>query len=146
MRYTIYRFDGEPFAPGRSRLNATGIVAAWFAVATATALAAAEPDPPKTNHAEKPRVVLIGDSIRIGYAPKVAEILKGDAIVVGSSSNGGDSESILKHLDEWVIAEKPDLVHINCGLHDLKRSKADGSHQVEIERYRANIRTIVERI
>ncbi len=146
MSYIIYRSDGELFAPGRSRLKTTGIVAAAFVLATATVLAAAEPDPPKTNHAEIPRVVLIGDSIRIGYAPKVAEKLNGEAIVISPSSNGGDSENVLKHLDDWVIAEKPDLVHINCGLHDLKRSKSNGSHQVEIERYRANLRTIVERI
>lgn len=146
MLHMIYRLHGKWIAFGRTRSIASGIAAACFVIATATVLVASEADTHKPNHPEKPRVVLIGDSIRIGYAPKVAEILKGDAIVVGSSSNGGDSESILKHLDEWVIAEKPDLVHINCGLHDLKRSKADGSHQVEIERYRANIRTIVERI
>ena len=69
-----------------------------------------------------PKVVLIGDSIRLGYAPNVAERLAGKATVVSPPANGGDSANVLEHLEEWVIREKPDVVHLNCGLHDLKRS------------------------
>ena len=43
-------------------------------------------------------------------------------------------------------AQKPDVVHLNCGLHDLKRSKNDGHHQVELDRYEENLRRIVARI
>ena len=74
-----------------------------------------------------PKVVLVGDSIRLGYAPK-------------------DSANVVEHLDEWVIRQRPDVVHLNCGLHDLKRSKADGHHQVEPDRYEANLRRITARI
>jgi dienelactone hydrolase/lysophospholipase L1-like esterase len=93
-----------------------------------------------------PRVVLIGDSIRLGYAPKVAERLDGTATVISTPANGGDSANVIEHLDEWVIRERPDVVHLNCGLHDLKRSRADGRHQVELPRYEANLRRIVARI
>jgi hypothetical protein len=85
--------------------------------------------------AELPRVVLIGDSIRLGYAPRVAERLSGKAVVISPAENGGDSANVLAHLDEWVLRHKPDVVHLNCGLHDLKRSKTKGHHQVELDRY-----------
>ena len=93
-----------------------------------------------------PRVVLVGDSIRLGYAPGVAARLEGKAVVISPAENGGDSANVLAHLDEWVIRQKPDVVHLNCGLHDLKRSRADGRHQVELDRYSENLRTIVARI
>jgi lysophospholipase L1-like esterase/dienelactone hydrolase len=93
-----------------------------------------------------PKVVLVGDSIRLGYAPRVAARLAGKATVISSPANGGDSGNVLDHLDEWVIREKPDVVHLNFGLHDLKRSKADGHHQVEPDRYAANLRRIAARI
>ena len=93
-----------------------------------------------------PRIVLIGDSIRMDYAPRVAERLSGKAVVISSEENGGDSANLLAHLDEWVLQMKPDVVHLNCGLHDLKRFKNDGHHQVELDRYSENLRRIVARI
>src|SRR4029079_2946646 len=80
-----------------------------------------------------PKVVVVGDSIRLAYAPLVAEKLDAHAVVVGPKANGGDSANLLRNLDEWVIREKPDIVHFNCGLHDLKKAKKDGSYQVGIE-------------
>jgi len=96
--------------------------------------------------ADLPKVVLVGDSIRLGYAPKVAERLAGKAVVISPEANGGDSANVLAHLDEWVIRQKPDVVHWNCGLHDLKRAKADGRYQVAVEQYEANLRKIVARV
>jgi lysophospholipase L1-like esterase len=90
--------------------------------------------------------VLVGDSIRLGYSPRVAVRLEGKAVVVSPPENGGDSANVLAHLDEWVLREKPDVVHLNCGLHDLKRSRKDGRHQVELDRYAENLRRIVARI
>ncbi len=91
-----------------------------------------------------PRVVLVGDSIRIGYAPLVAKRLDGKAIVVSPQANGEDSGNVLRNLDEWVIKEKPDVVHINAGLHDLKLK--DKSYQVPLVDYEKNLKTILERI
>jgi lysophospholipase L1-like esterase/dienelactone hydrolase len=107
------------------------------AVALVAAPAAAQPPP---------KVVLVGDSIRLGYAPLVAKKLDGVAAVASPAPNGGDSANVLKHLDEWVIREKPDVVHFNCGLHDLKKSKKDGSYQVGLDDYERNLRRIVERL
>ena len=66
--------------------------------------------------------------------------------MISPTENGGDSANVLSHLDEWVLRQKPDVVHLNCGLHDLKRFKADGHHQVELARYAENLRRIVARI
>ncbi len=95
---------------------------------------------------EKPlaKVVLVGDSIRMGYAPFVAKLLAGKAVVVSPAPNGEDSGNILRHLDEWVVNEKPDVVHINAGLHDLKLK--DKSYQVPLADYEKNLKTILERI
>jgi len=91
-----------------------------------------------------PRVVLIGDSIRIGYTPFVVKLLDGKAIVISPNPNGEDSGNVLRNLDEWVLKEKPDVVHINAGLHDLKLK--NNSYQVPLVQYENNLRTIVERI
>jgi hypothetical protein len=60
-----------------------------------------------------PNVVLIGDSIRLGYGPQVNNRLAGKAVVVSPPENGGDSANVLAHLDEWVVRQKPDVVHLN---------------------------------
>jgi lysophospholipase L1-like esterase len=92
-----------------------------------------------------PRVVLVGDSIRMGYAPLVAKQLAGKAVVISAEPNGEDSGNVLRHLDEWVIKEKPDVVHLNAGLHDLKVLK-EKPHQVALADYETNLKTIVDRI
>jgi len=91
-------------------------------------------------------VVLVGDSIRLRYASRVAERLSGKAVVISPPQNGGDSANVLAHIDEWILRQKPDVVHLNCGLHDLKRCKTDGHHQVELDRYAENLRRIVARL
>ncbi len=96
--------------------------------------------------AELPKVVLVGDSIRLSYAPIVAKQLAGKAVVVSTAANGGDSSNVLRHLDEWVIRQRPDVVHFNCGIHDTKKFKATGSFQVSPQQYEANLREIVLRI
>jgi dienelactone hydrolase/pimeloyl-ACP methyl ester carboxylesterase len=58
-------------------------------------------------HPDLPRVVLIGDSIRVGYAPLVAKRLEGKAIVISDKENSGDSSNVLKHLDDWALPSGP---------------------------------------
>ena len=91
------------------------------------------------------KVVLIGDSIRMGYEPLVREMLSGRAEVWGPEENGGDSRNVLAHLDEWVVSREVDVIHLNCGLHDLK-VLPDGSHQVGIDEYAENLRKIIDRL
>ena len=91
-------------------------------------------------------VVLIGDSIRMGYEPIVREALSGVATVWGPEVNGGDSANVGAHLDEWVISRDPDVVHLNCGLHDLRRWREREGNQVPIDDYRGNLGAIIDRI
>ena len=90
-----------------------------------------------------PKVVLLGDSIRLGYTPYVQKALAGQAVIVSPKANGGDSARMLKNLEEWAIREQPAVVHFNCGIHDFKKSKTAGTFQVPPDEYAANLRRIV---
>jgi len=103
-------------------------------------------DKSSTDDKPLPKVVLVGDSIRLSYAEAVSKHLAGKAIVISPKANGGDSSNVLKHLDAWVIREQPDIVHFNCGIHDTKKFTATGKFQVSPEQYEKNLRTIVQRI
>ena len=92
------------------------------------------------------KVVLIGDSIRIGYQKYVVEDLEGLAVVRFPKGNSFASTDVLIHVDDWIIAHEPDVVHINCGLHDVKRNKSTGEIKTPLEQYKANIRKILQKI
>ena len=95
--------------------------------------------------ANLPLIVLIGDSIRMGYQDHVVNQLAGRAEVWVPKENGGDSRNVLSHLEQWVLARQPDLVHVNCGLHDLK--KAFGAESaVPLAEYERNVRQILQRL
>ncbi len=92
------------------------------------------------------RVVLIGDSIRMGYEPWVRQALLGMAEVWAPQENGGNSDNVLAHLDEWVAAGRPSVVHLNCGLHDIKKEFGHDEAAVPIGRYEANVRSVLQRL
>ena len=95
-------------------------------------------------------VILIGDSIRMGYLPYVAQELEGEGTVWGPEINGGTCRNILAHLEEWALARPADIVHINCGLHDLARDPDEsgviGNSRVPLEEYEANVHEILSRV
>lgn len=95
---------------------------------------------------EKPRVLIIGDSISIGYTPRVAELLADEAKVTHNPGNGGDSANVLTNLDAWLDGLRAAVIHFNCGLHDLKLPRDTRTQQVPLERYRENLPAIVERL
>ena len=112
------------------------------------ALAAAQKGPafvPVEDVAGLPRVLLIGDSISIGYTVPVRELLQGKANVHRIPANGGPTSNGLAHIDEWLGEGKWDLIHFNWGLHDLKIME-DGQRQVPIEDYERNLRQLVARL
>ena len=115
------------------------LVRYWLALLLVTVVSSAA-----AQEKPLPRVVLVGDSIRMGYAPLVAKRLEGKAIVISAKPNGEDTVNVLRNLDEWVIKERPDLVHNNAGLHDLKVTVK--SYQVPLADYEKNLQTILERI
>ena len=95
--------------------------------------------------ANLPLVVLIGDSIRMGYQDHVASQLVGRAEVWAPEPNGGDSRNVLVHLDQWALSRQPNIVHVNCGLHDLKRAFGAES-EVSLAEYERNVRQILQRL
>jgi len=111
-----------------------------------------------------PNVLLLGDSISIGYTLPVRARLKGSANVFrpvnadGSAENCADTGKGLAALDRWLaLAPKWDVIHFNWGLHDLKHVKpgtpgpATSSDPNDpplrsLEEYRANLEKIVVRL
>ena len=87
-------------------------------------------------------VVLIGDSIRMGYQETVIKELDGKAEVWGPEENGGTSRNVLQHLEQWIISRKPDIIHLNCGLHDLKREPDSADTFITIKEYKENLNKI----
>ena len=92
-----------------------------------------------------PRVLIIGDSISMGYTIPVRELLKGKANVHRPLANGGPTINGTAHIDEWLGSGKWDVIHFNWGLHDLKIND-DGTRQVPIDKYEQNLRELVARM
>jgi acyl-CoA thioesterase-1 len=97
-----------------------------------------------TDDPKLPRVLIIGDSISIGYTPALRDLLKGKANVHRIPTNGGPTSNGIKNVEAWLGKEKWDVIHFNFGLHDLK-VMPDGKHQVEREQYEQNLAALVDR-
>ncbi len=92
-----------------------------------------------------PRVLLIGDSISIGYTIPTRKLLAGKANVHRIPENGGPTTNGRKKLDKWLGSQKWDVIHFNWGLHDLKMDD-QGKHQVPLADYEKNLRELVKRL
>lgn len=89
-----------------------------------------------------PRVLLIGDSISIGYTLPTRKLLEGKANVHRIPTNGGDTNRGISSLEKWLGEKKWDVIHFNWGLHDLRRP--DGTtHQVLLAQYEKNLGELV---
>lgn len=110
-----------------------------------------------TDVAGLPRVLLIGDSISIGYTVPVRELLKGKANVHRPLTNCGPTSKGVAEIDAWLGDGKWDVIHFNWGLHDLKYMGPKGqnladpklatSHpQVPLDQYEANLKKLVDRL
>ena len=104
-----------------------------------------------------PRVLLIGDSISIGYTVPVRKLMQGKANVHRPLTNCGPTTKGIAEIDQWLGIGKWDVIHFNWGLHDLKYMgsqgqnladpQAPGSHQqVPIDEYEANLQKLVARL
>lgn len=104
-----------------------------------------------------PRVLLIGDSISIGYTVPVRQLLKGKANVHRPLTNCGPTTKGVAEIDKWLGDGKWDVIHFNFGLHDLKYlgprgqnlanpAAANSRQQVPIDQYEANLRKLVKRL
>lgn len=122
--------EGAPLSPG-------GTVAT--AAPADPTLAPIQDDP------KLPRVLLIGDSISIGYTLPVRAMLQGKANVHRIPENGGPTIRGKQQIEAWLGTGRWDVIHFNWGLHDLK-GMPDGKIQVPLEAYEQNMRQLVERL
>ena len=104
-----------------------------------------------------PRVLLIGDSISIGYTLLVRELLQGKANVHRPPTNCASTKHGLESIEQWLGDKKWDVIHFNWGLHDLKYMGPKGlnladpkdptsAHQVSPEQYEKNLTKLVARL
>lgn len=100
---------------------------------------------PIVDDPKLPRVLLIGDSISIGYTTPVRELLKGKANVHRIPMNGGATDVGLTNIDEWLGDGRWDVIHFNFGLHDAKYLSETELRQPR-DAYIKNLKTLVDRM
>jgi len=94
--------------------------AAWLLAAVVVAALAApiraDDAPDKTS--TRPRVLILGDSISIGYTPVVKRDLQDVADVFRPQENCQHTAYGLAHVNRWLGTEKWDAIHFNWGIWD----------------------------
>lgn len=112
-----------------------------------------------------PKVLILGDSISMGYTPFVQKAMKEEAEVTRPKGNCQYTSYGLQNLDAWLGDTNWSVIHFNFGLHDLKyvddrfpkppkvaeRDQAilnnpKARQLVPIEDYTANLEKIVSRL
>lgn len=111
-----------------------------------------------------PDVLILGDSISIGYTLEVRKLLKGKANVFRpmrpdgkGPDNCGDTPMGLENLDKWLGDRQWEVIHFNWGLWDLcyrhpdskaagKRDKIKGTLSTKTEDYEKNLEKLVTRL
>ncbi|GAB3319415.1 hypothetical protein GCM10027299_11900 [Larkinella ripae] len=107
-----------------------------------------------------PKVYVVGNSISMQYGPFLEKYVQGfwqydrknddgqaaRNLDVPVGANGGDSRMVLEFL-KLKTADKtfqPDVLLLNCGLHDIKRLPETNAIQVDSTQYRKNLEAICQ--
>jgi len=101
-----------------------------------------------------PKILIIGDSISLGYTPMIKEYFGDKARISHNPGNAGDTSRGLENIKEWVGDEDWDIIQFNWGLWDLcyrspesklygNRDKVNGEITFSIDEYKANLDSIV---
>jgi len=120
-----------------------------------------------------PNVLIIGDSISIGYTPFVKEMLAGRANVYRPTLETGEPENCegttkgVQNIERWLTAtgvgnpmaigvgSRWDIIHFNFGLHDIKHidpktgknsNNPKDPQQADLKQYKKNLEIIVEKL
>ncbi len=107
-----------------------------------------------------PLVYVIGDSVSLQYGPYLKRALGGifaydrkggiEKAMLDldnpEGANGGDSVRVLKFLRDCIGSSwrKPEVLLVNCGLHDIKRNVESGEISVRFEQYRENLKSMID--
>ena len=92
-----------------------------------------------------PLVVLLGDSIRMGYQNVARKELAATAEVWAPKENCAHTAHTLANVATWLEGKSPALIHINCGLHDMWRNE-DGSVRHTQDLYLKNLGAIFAKL
>ncbi|MEQ1527331.1 MAG: GDSL-type esterase/lipase family protein [Gallionella sp.] len=106
---------------------------------------------------QTPKVLVIGDSISIGYTPFISESLKNVSVVSHIEGNAKDSDNGVIKLHEWIGNATWNIIVFNFGLWDIcyrnfkpfsedNRDKVNGIQAVPIDRYRSNLELITAKL
>ena len=108
-----------------------------------------------------PNILILGDSISIGYTPFVQELMKGRANVYrptfpdGKPENCAGTTKGVENIDRWLGDTQWDVIHFNFGLHDLKHEDPETGkatknpkdpYQADLKTYKKNLKIILGRL
>lgn len=111
--------------------------------------------------AKLPKVLLIGDSISIGYYPFVKDSFAGKAEILrpmkpnGEMYNCQGTTNGVLGIVNWIADIEWDIIHFNFGLHDIKHinwitkknsSSPEDPHQANPKQYEINLKFIVKKL
>ena len=98
-------------------------------------------------------VLIVGDSISMGYTPIVQKALAPNINVEHNDGNGGSTERGVTSIEKWIGNKQWDVILFNFGLHDLtykdslnKYDVVKGKLAVPLEVYRKNLEFIVSKL
>ena len=89
------------------------------------------------------KILLVGDSIRLSYMPRVKELLNDKAIVWGPEDNARFAKYTLWYIAEWMgHFGKPDIIHWNNGIWDVYRQNDEMGLFTSLDDYMADMKRI----
>lgn len=99
-------------------------------------------------------ILIIGDSISIGYTPFVQTSMASKANIVHNTGNAQATSYGLANVSSWIGTTKWDVIQFNWGLWDLAYrtagrtdlNKATGVLTTSLEDYRINLEAIIQKL
>ena len=106
-----------------------------------------------TTDVKVKNVLIVGDSISIGYTPFVEKALAPGVAIAHNPGNGGSTVRGLDSIATWIGKRQWDVILFNFGLHDMvfkdldnKYDVVNGKISVTLEDYKKNLRAIVAKL
>ena len=145
----------EPFPAKHTRSWLKGLSALFLIVGLNAGDAPSKPSSALTQ--TLPRVLIIGDSISIGYTPFLKQLFQGKAEIIHHRGNAEHTGTGLKKLDQWLGNRKWEAIQFNWGLWDLcyrhpdskvqgRRDKERGTLTTTRKQYAQNLELLVTRL
>jgi hypothetical protein len=102
---------------------------------------------------EVKRVLVIGDSISIGYTPFIKTALSTNVEVAHNPGNGGSTLRGMESIEKWLDNRDWDVILFNFGLHDMVHKDSSGKYDVvngtiavPLKEYKKNLEAIADKL